>query len=350
MILLTGIFAIACDPCANVNGNGDNFENRIFFSAPPANGLKPAIYAISTDGTDLDQIVADGQIFSPPSDNHKIAFLRKDSATQKILLLLAEHTGENEVEIDREKSLYSIAYPVISPNGEFIAFNGGQGQLLSVRSDGTGFVDFLSGNLMEETSYSFSPDSKYICYFEKIASDSQFQLKVINIESPESVSYTRNFDNSSLPDFGPLKVDWSNEGEFIAYSIINDSISTIYIDYMNGDYSEIRLYDFFASMPVISNDNKHLAFSSSDGVIWIRNIADDNVVFSRITDDNSTTYNVNPIWSPDKKSIIYEVFYNNSYNSLSTLYLSELYFQEDHAETIASNILVNNIISAFWNN
>ena len=78
--LIFGLFMLinSCDVCNTSSPDGGNSSEKIYYTAISANNTTPDIYSVNKNGTGISKLISDGIVFSSPSNDLKICFLRKN--------------------------------------------------------------------------------------------------------------------------------------------------------------------------------------------------------------------------------------------------------------------------------
>lgn len=311
-LLIAAFFVIAgfygCDVC-DLGENKDKYANDIFFSAVSLNDSVPGIFAVSQDGTRLREIVKDAVLYSGPSGNGTIVFLREKSGEDTVMYYIKTN-GDSLIRSPISGNFERIEIPVMSPDGRNVAVYVGNGKIMKIEK--MGFGREASFNFYEGTEPSFSPDGNYLAFYER---DGLFGLiiKVVSTDDPLNVVYQRYFDRLLEPMLGNATIDWTDDSRFLTYAVrdIEATTDIIYIEEINGDSDkELVISGIGATMPSLSPDQKKVVFAARDGNIWYRVIADSG--YYRMTDaDTTIEYNLYPQWTNDGKAIFYTKYYRD---------------------------------------
>jgi hypothetical protein len=296
-----------CDVC-NVGESKDNDATDIFFSALPLNGDTSSIFAVSTDGSGLRKIANDGVLYSGPSRNKTIVFLKEHAPVDTLLYYMK--TNGDSLDKSTITSAYNlIANPIMSPDGRNVAIFIGNRQLILVGN--MIFVQWASFNFCEETIPSFSPDGRYIAFYEGSSLSGPLTVKVVSTNDPNNVIYHRDFSFGINPWKGETGIDWSADSRIIVYMLSDSGSDIINIDEISGGKSnQLIISGIVAFMPVLSPDKSTVAFSARDGNIWLETIVNERNY--KLTDaDTTMEYNLYPQWTSDGKNIFYTHFFKD---------------------------------------
>lgn len=342
IIILTALF-IACDTCElPVSDNGGNSEADIFFSALPLNAEKLAVYKSDDRGNQIQHILNDASIFSAPSSNNKIAFVRTDSNSLNILYMMDIVNGQ-AVQIDKENSLFDIVHPIISPNGKNIAFLGGSGKLF-VYNVTDAVLELVSGSVMANTLPTFSYDGSMIAYF---VYEDNLSLQVKNVDNYDVSILNYDLGSYNFEEAFTNKPNWSFDSKSILYSVFDENNCFINITGLDGvnKFIEFDKNDMIPLAPSLNYNNSLLCFNSSNGNIWIvKNL--DNPLFYKITDNNDVFYNSEPKWSPKENKLIFTSF-NENLGNVGNLVLVAL--TDDNDVSVNEKVIVSNYsFNSFW--
>lgn len=353
-IVLT--FVQSCDTCTGIEGKGTNPENEIFFTASPINGNLPNIYKVDTDGSNIKSVILNGVTYSAPALNGKISFIRKDESEGNSKLFISDIDGSNSKLIIQDNDIFNVTFPIISPNGRFVAFNAGNSRLFyyDVTAQSPSFNQ-ISGRLSLGSRAVFSSNSNYLAFIEGDGSTIPYSIKVVDARSTDIVNevFSKSLNKPVFPDNSELSLSWSADSKSIVFTLRNSSNDDIYIIDIESKSERIVSIpnsEIGGSQPCISPKGDYLAVSGTDGNIWLIFIATNDFRFSNITNSNGFERNHNPRWSVDGKRIMYSSSSRFDSDFFSTLICSELAYDITLVSPIRTYILSNNAIRGFWNN
>ena len=314
-ILFAAFFVIAgfygCDVC-DLGESKDKDANDIFFSAVSLNGSVPGIYAVSPDGTNLREIIKDGILYSGPSRNKTLIFLREKVNVDTVICTVKTNGDSLFIDNTISKKYNLIEMPVISPDGKNFTIYVGGGKLFKIEN--MFFGQEATFNFYEGTEPSFSPDGNYLAFYERNGLLGPILIKVVRTDFPKTVVYERSFERLLNPMQGNATIDWSDDSRFLTYAV-NDTDATtdiIYIKEIGGNSDkELKISGIGAKMPSLSPDKTKVVFASRDGNIWVRTIDDGK--YKNMTEETDTTieYNLYPQWINDGKEIFYTKYYRD---------------------------------------
>ena len=290
-----------CDVC-NVGESKDKDATDIFFSAVPFNGDTSAIFAVSPDGSNLRMIVNDAVLYSGPSRKKLIVFLKEDKGVDT-LLYTVKTNGDSLYKSTFTISFNMVENPVTSPDGKNVAVDVGNGELI--------MYDFLLGaqiasnNFCEGTNLSFSPDGKYLAFYEGSNIRGPLTIKVIDTSDVNNVIYQKKFSFGIKPWKGETGIEWTSDSRTIIYILSDSGSDIINIDDIDGgNNKQIISSGIGAFMPVISPDKSTIAFAGRDGNIWLEKIIEGGN-FKLTNADTAIDYNLYPQWTSDGKNVFF---------------------------------------------
>jgi Tol biopolymer transport system component len=196
------------DPSWSPDGTRIAFDSR-------RNG-NTDIYVINQDGSGLTRITTSPQgdpfpAWSP--DGTRIAFQRA-TPNGDVKIYVMKAAPESETNIPQRLTTtsgpnVSEYVPSWSPNGTRIAFasnQSGNGELYSVRADGSDLIQLTTNNFKSATLPAWSPDGTKIAFSGRRETDGTFGLFVMKAK-PESVTNRpkRLTLGGFAPDWQPLR-------------------------------------------------------------------------------------------------------------------------------------------------
>lgn len=348
-------FLSSCDTCTGIDKPGINPEDEVFFTASPSNSDLPNIYRTNFQGSAIENIILNGMAFSSPSVNGKIAFIRKSQIDGKNNLYVSKLDGSDVKLITSDNDIFNVSYPILSPDGKYVAFNGGNSSLIYYdNSAASSIFNQMTGRLTLGCQPRFSNDSKYLAFFEGDGTTIPVTLKVIDAKSADQVKviYSKILGNVKFSDNNEIAVNWSANSKSMVYSIqngINDDIQIINIENSTERTIAIPNSEIGGKQPAISPKEDFLAVAGNDGNIWLIFIATNDLRFSNITKSDGFERNHQPKWSPGGTKIIFNSSSQFDSEIYSTLICSELQFEVALAKAVKTYIISSNVFKGFWN-
>jgi|GEM_PF-3685279 len=182
------------------------------------------------------------------------------------------------------------------------------GEVLAVSSStGVWFFDedFNElGRLAEGTSVyhlEWSPDGKRLIAFDSLYKNENCQIFIWNVSLN-----LQTISQDKLLDLCALSVDWSTNGEMIAFSILNDIVTedTTIVIYSTRSYTVLHEYQNVGLYMAFSNDSKFLATGGISASVKIIELQLGNYV-QEIFDKQARGQ---PLWSPDDNYVVTKCF------------------------------------------
>ena len=347
-ILMLCQLAWGCyDPCSGSGSGAGGSKGDIYFTARPINGEIPSVFRISPKGSGLMQLIENGSIYSPPSENGLLAFLRDDPVGNDSIIV-AGINGDNPRTVINSLLVGTIiSTPIISPNGKLIAFTGGNNELWTVTISGSS-ADRPTSVLAGNTLPAFSPDGSMLAFFESNTEKNKLILRVIETENIRNEVYRREIDILQDALIAPPSIDWSGDNSSVAFGITTEKSGVIYLDDIIGKtYEEFLLDNLGPINPDLSPTVKNrVSFSSRNGDIWSMKLENGDPDFRLLTERDSTESNLYPQWSANGEMILYNSRFilDNEYNG-ATLILIRL---DEDDKTVSQMVIGNNVIRGYW--
>jgi Tol biopolymer transport system component len=355
LVIFLALLSAACDTCTGIEGKGTTPDEEIYFSATPINGEMPNIYRTDVQGSYVESVIINGMTFSSPSNNGKIAFIRKN-VDGKNSLFVANYDGSDSRLIISDNDIFNVSYPILSPNGRYIAFNAGNSRIYyyDVSAVSPTFNQ-ITGKLTNGSVPVFSNDSKFLAFIEGDGSQVPYTLKVIDASSTDvvNVRYSKLLGNVVFPESNDISLNWSADSKQLVYTLLNagnDDINIVDIETGTDRIITVPNSEIGGNQAVISPKSDFLAVSGRDGNIWLIFIATNDLRFSNITRTDGFERNHNPKWSVDGSKIIYSSSTQLDSDIFSTLICTQLQFEVTLARVEKSFILSSNAFKGFWNN
>jgi hypothetical protein len=335
----------SCDFCSTCNTQGTGGGSYIFTTAVPINNTEPIVYRIDLSDFSIKKIAENCSIYSPPSDAGNLTAVRSINGIEYLLLINSETSQESILE--NENKLFGISYPVISPSDKHIAFLGGSGNLYLYDMSDKG-IDKISNSASKDILYAFSDDGGLFAFLEEV--NNSLTLKIISTNNYDYTVLSYDFGPAELPQNSLQSISWNKFNDMVVFSIEIASENFIVLTKTNGEVTKIPISaNLGSSSPVISGDEKYVAFSATDGNIWVRTLKSEQPEFIQITNSLTSEKNINPLWTSSAN----ELFYINQINlqgisAYYSLYKAELITDRDKLKYNQSTLLCNNIYNAYW--
>ncbi len=348
ILIIAPIIALllqSCDFCATCNTQGTGGGSYIFTTAVPINNPEPIVYRFDLSDYSIKKVASNCSIFSPPSDAGNLAAVRSINGVEYLLLINSETSQETILE--KENQLFGISYPVISPSDKHIAFHGGSGNLY-IYDMSNKAIDKISNSATKDIIYSFSNDGGLIAFMEK--SNDNLTFKIISTSNYDYTVLSYDFGVANLPQNSLQTISWNKFNDMVVFSIEIAGENFIIMTKTSGEVAKIPIASALgSSSPVISADEKYVAFSANDGNVWVRTLKSEVPEFTQITNSINTEKNINPLWTSSTN----ELFYINQINlqgmsAYYSLYKAQLINERDKLKYNQSTLLCNNIYNAYW--
>lgn len=346
---------VSCDLCTGIDNGGNDPEEEIYFSAIPENSEYPNIYKIGSVGESVKNIISNGIIFSPPSTNGKIAYIRINELDgNKNYLLVSNYDGTDTRLVATDNDIMKINYPVISPNGKYLNFNAGNNRLFYFDLNTWSAFNQITGILASGCIPSFSNDSKYLAFVDGDGVSLPYTIKIVTTDSPDvlNIVYQKTLGNVKFTGSLDNNIKWSADSKSIIYSLSNNNEDLVCItDITNSTERVIKIPndEIGGNSASLAPNNDFISIAGKDGNIWIVFVATNELKFSKVTDTGGFEKYSNPKWSTDGNKLTFSSTSQFDTGIYSSLICSEIQFNSVLAITTKSYILSNNVYQSFWN-
>lgn len=356
LLLFSLLFLISCDTCGTENsGNGSQGELHIYFTALPLNGSVPSVYSCRPDGSDMKEIINNAIIYSAPSDDGTLAFLRKEDGLNALYTIKIDGSGLKKIESDN--SQYSISYPIISSDGKKIAFYGGDSKLFVYKPDNFS-IELISSNFFGESLPSFSKNSDKIAFFNKGSDEKKFSLNIVNTDNPDLIYVRLSYEGFLLQNGSISLIQWYNNSDKLAFTYSNGNGQDVYSEYLIVNENSGSTQDFVfdeeepgVKMPDVSSDDALLCFVSFKGEVLTRNF-EGEVRYSTLAESIGGMKFSYPIWNEDENYILVNRRFENTLLNNSSNYSDIVVLKVIKNGTLlfteSNSLISNNAYRGFW--
>jgi Tol biopolymer transport system component len=343
LVLWALLILFGCDTCrydeVYYGQPGD-----IFFTALPVNSTEPSIFQITLDNKNPQEIIKNGILYSAPSRNGLMVFIRNyPQGSQDVILCNINGSGQRAIASSYIWQSRNSA--IISSNGNNIAIVANENELWLVRNE-TRFYK-LSNSFCKGTLPSFSPDGTKIAFFEGKDIYSAVGLAVYYADADPPVELNRKPLNGQLIEvFGEPTIVWSEDGQYLIYPLETENEPDyLYIVSYNG--SSEKTYEFGTTGCAYAIPNKDLTkvyLTGKDGILWSFSFGELGQRYKAVSQSFGSSFNVFQNLSNDGKNIIYTRYYRDDLNIFrGTLELVSLTDDTPHPKILGSNVY-----RAFW--
>jgi hypothetical protein len=351
LILIISIPFIQGCPNCQVPVITRDYNSDIIFTGKALNSSKPGIFAVKADGTGLEQIIPNAQMFSPVTTDSTLLYLTISSTGQPTVHLFDLKTGNNTVVIPANQ--YSnINYPVISQDGTCIAFFDSTNALVIKKADKS--PTSITYKICPKTLPVFSPDGKFLAFFLGDSIKAALRIIIVRTDTdPPGIEYSHkelSFGVNGLEKEDIL--DWSQQS-FIVYSKTTDKkIDSIGVWDLDDDTKSFSfsVRSSGAFNPFINHDANTIMFTDTSGNMLqtqFKNIDTVARSYKYLTNINPGEY----IYYPEEKagkdvsSVLFVKFYKNNNDDFSGQ-LNILTMDKFGQSSIMP--VCNNVNRAFW--
>ncbi|QLH53020.1 MAG: hypothetical protein CH6_0577 [Candidatus Kapaibacterium sp.] len=343
--ILPVVLILSCDPCRYDDINSIP-EGDIYFNALPVNTNEPSIFQIDLNQFNPREIIKNGRLYSPPSRDKKLVFVR-DYPTGSQDVILSNIDGTNQRIIGESYHWYSRDFALISSNGMFIAIGANGKELWIVRNENT-FIK-LTNNFCKGTLPAFSPDGTKIAFIEGkdiYTSPQTLVIYYLATDQPQMLC-KKDLPGQIVEIFGEPTLSWSKDGALVYCSLENkETFDLIYATSFEGSYERTWEVEFIGCGQVIPTSQENVFYiTGRDGSIWLVNFNELAKRYQFISQSSGFSYNLFPMVDKNNSYMLYTRFYRDEMSIFGGS-LEVVSLQEKNAKP---KILCSNVYRGFWN-
>ncbi|ROL57194.1 hypothetical protein D9V86_12320 [Bacteroidetes/Chlorobi group bacterium ChocPot_Mid] len=333
---------LSCKECPNItdssSGGGD-----IIFSGKALNSNNPGIFTVKLNGDNLTELVENGVLFSPASNDNNIVFWSK-----------RDNNNDNIQRYNIEKNAYYtlidqgtfpvINYPVISKDGKHIAFFSGFDELV-VGSGGPAWAT-RKYDICPNTIPVFSPDSKFLAFLEGDSLEAPLRINVVSSDDPGRITASKEISFGINGQRGEATLDWTHQDVIVYCYTVHEKLDHVGVWFIENDTKSytINVANEGAYNPIVSPDKTKIVVTDKRGNLWKRNFTSDTLTTSweQLTSVGENEYILNPVWSSDGNSILYtKRFKNNADKFSGNLEIIDIKSEK-------TRLICNNVYRGYW--
>jgi len=351
IILLNILFLfllIGCDTCDINSPDSGITTERIYFTSIISNTNNPNIYYIKLNNGEPTQIIQNSILYSKPSENGIICYISKNKDGYKELYT---YNINNKIPtfITKESNIFDIYNPVISNDGLKIAFSS-ENKLIIYNNDNSNSFNLITNNLVINSEYLFSLDSKYLAFFEE--ENNNINLKIIDANNLNQVikvfsKSESNLNKNQLSDI----LSWDSKNNLF-YSInSNDTSKIVIVNLSTKNSEEIKLINPNINFynPAISRDGNYLAFINKDDNLWIMTLINKDYRFFKITNYAFEQELSNISWSRNNQNITFLLKNKLNENNFKILFKADINYINNLIQAKSIDLISNNVFKGFIN-
>lgn len=346
----------SCNFCPNNPSDGSSSGNELYFSLAPLNSNLPIIIQIDVNSFYYNQLADNGYLYSALSQNGNFAFIRINTTDNKKILMLGNVFSKSIQQLQQEAKNISIYYPILSPKGDKIVFQGGSNQLFLWVNDianQSSFIDKISSAVVENSIPCFCDDGSKLAFFEN-SNDSNLVLKIVDSDKPDNIINSFTFPNEKLFPNIENYITLATKNQNLFFVTQNDSsylFRTININSSIIHNSIINKNNFEVKIAKISPNGDYVIFSTSNGNLWSINLTTSEPLYNKLTNVNACEKYIYFNWNKEGTKIVAQkIKCNSPSNVYSDAVVFELLSQDNILSVKNSYMVSNNVITAFWGN
>lgn len=356
LLIFPIIIFSSCNFCPNNPSDGSSSGNELYFSLAPLNSNLPIIIQIDVNSFYYNQLADNGYLYSAPSQNGNFAFIRINTTDNKKILMLGNVFSKSIQQLQQEAKNISIYYPILSPKGDKIVFQGGSNQLFLWVNDianQSSFIDKISSAVVENSIPCFCDDGSKLAFFEN-SNDSNLVLKIVDSDKPDNIINSFTFPNEKLFSNIENYITLATKNQNLFFVTQNDSsylFRTININSSIIHNSIINKNNFEVKIAKISPNGDYVIFSTSNGNLWSINLTTSEPLYNKLTNVNACEKYIYFNWNKEGTKIVAQkIKCNSPSNVYSDAVVFELLSQDNILSVKNSYMVSNNVITAFWGN
>ncbi len=341
----------ACNVCDNSGVPQDAILKEIYFNSKNLNNESMNILGINAEGTNLEEVLYNSMLFSPPSKNNFITYLDYYNSNRIYLYNLKKKSTRLAFE-DKSSFFYN---PKISDNGKYIVVNKNHVSLLIIKIDNDSIFN-LVGEIHtinnEFFDFTISPNSQKLAYFTNL--NDKIFLEIYDFtQTKVTFRYDLNQEINKIDESDKFIAFWSQDSDNIFYFIKEVDGSNNLIKIMlsksqinNYNLNNIEINEICPIDLIINSESLNtfdIFISAKSGEISMLTLNDKEIINNRIiAEANQNEFCKNLNYNYNTKCMLY-----NKVNNLENIdNLGNLYIFDNN--TTQNKYLFSNSGAGYW--
>jgi serine/threonine-protein kinase len=158
-------------------------------------------------------------------------------------------------------------YPVWSPDGKFVVFQG-LGGIFWTRADGAGQPQLLMRSKAIQMPFSFSPDGTRLAYSEQI-SGAGFEIRTVRLENSSGQLRAADPQVFQKTAVGLTFATFSHDGRWLAYANAEGGPYEVYVRAFPDNGTQVQISNAGGVAPVWSRNGHELFYRTEDQRIMV---------------------------------------------------------------------------------
>lgn len=337
ILALLASLLLSCNVCDNGGATQEAPVRNIYFNAKNLNNESVNIFGISTEGSDLEEVLVNSIILAPPSEKGHILYSYYGSKRDVALYSIKKRDHHLVSKFFEER----LIYPIISPDASYILSYCDAHKLLLIGNSHDSVFNKRSEIPVKykRTNHTIAPNSQLFAYFDIEGDNNDNNNLAMYILDNYSAGIKQKVLLKHKPDEVKSNHIYWNANSQLLYILINEEIDYLYrYEIATNTLTRIPIVEEINGIAIESDNTIYC--SSAGGAIFRLEIDGTKIVSKTIIFESKNDFIVEDLsYHRDKNMLLFS-------SKADALSYGNIYVYDIRLKTIS--YIFSNASSPFW--